>query len=189
MKIMIPKPCHENWENMTADERGKFCSVCATTVRDFTASSDEELINSFSSAADICGRFREDQLGRSLNLPLSGKLAIGLLIAGGALGTVNAQEAKPQEVKTTELPRITGKVAVDQTVYRSESFRIGATVSKPPERAMVVLNGKRVSEDKLRALQSEDIKTINTLSPKDAVRQYGKAGKNGAIIVTTKKKR
>ncbi|WP_312301007.1 hypothetical protein [Chryseobacterium sp.] len=189
MKIIIPKPCHENWENMTEDERGKFCSVCSKTVHDFTASSDEELINSLGSGQNICGRFREDQLGRNLNLSLTGKLAMGLLIAGGALGTVNAQEAKPQEIKTTELPRITGKVAVDQTVYRSESFRIGASVSKPPERAMVVLNGKRVSEDKLKALKSEDIKTINTLSPKDAMRQYGKAGKNGAIIVTTKKKR
>jgi hypothetical protein len=47
MKITIPKPCHENWENMTPDEKGRFCAVCSKTVRDFSKVPDDEIIGFF----------------------------------------------------------------------------------------------------------------------------------------------
>lgn len=34
MKIQIPTPCHENWNEMNANEKGKFCKVCNKTVVD-----------------------------------------------------------------------------------------------------------------------------------------------------------
>ncbi|BAP32169.1 uncharacterized protein CHSO_3132 [Chryseobacterium sp. StRB126] len=92
MKITIPKPCHENWNNMSPDEKGKFCSVCSKTVYDFTNFSEEEIMNIFGSNKDICGRFREDQLDVNLNFSLASKLALGLLVVGGFTATVNAQE-------------------------------------------------------------------------------------------------
>ena len=65
MKITIPTPCHENWETMTREEKGRFCSVCSKTVRDFTAASDEENIDVVSnSTEEICGNFYEIQLDR-----------------------------------------------------------------------------------------------------------------------------
>jgi len=35
--------CHENWENMSQTERGKFCGVCSKEVIDFTVLSKNEI--------------------------------------------------------------------------------------------------------------------------------------------------
>lgn len=32
MKISIPKPCNENWNEMTPDQQGAFCKVCSKVV-------------------------------------------------------------------------------------------------------------------------------------------------------------
>ncbi len=44
MEIKIEKPCSENWEGMTPDDTGRFCSVCTKSVHDFTAKPKEELL-------------------------------------------------------------------------------------------------------------------------------------------------
>jgi hypothetical protein len=62
--LSIPKPCPENWDEMSARDQGAFCSVCSKTVIDFTALSDEEVKNYFFQNREqkTCGRFRHDQL-------------------------------------------------------------------------------------------------------------------------------
>ncbi len=190
MKITIPKPCHENWDNMTADEKGKFCSVCSKTVHDFTSFSDEELINTFDSNKDICGRFREDQLGVNLNFSLVSKLALGLLTYGSLVTTVSAQETKPGKAETSEkIPGVKMSVMSTDNFNRNSSLRIGAPVSTPENRPLTFLDGKKVSLEELRAVKPEVIKTVSTFSEKEAVEKYGKEAKNGVIVVTTKKKR
>ncbi|MBK9634712.1 MAG: hypothetical protein IPO64_09410 [Bacteroidetes bacterium] len=47
MKIQIPTPCHENWDEMIPNEKGNFCKVCNKTVIDFTNMSEQELIAYF----------------------------------------------------------------------------------------------------------------------------------------------
>lgn len=66
IQISIPKPCHENWENMTPMEKGRFCESCQQQVYDFTNSSDREIINILKREKGACGRFRSDQLERDL---------------------------------------------------------------------------------------------------------------------------
>jgi hypothetical protein len=64
ISISIPKPCHEDWNKMTPNEKGAFCGKCAKTVVDFTKRTTEE-ISSFliaQSGKKICGRFMSDQL-------------------------------------------------------------------------------------------------------------------------------
>lgn len=64
VKISIPKPCHEDWNKMTPNEKGAFCSKCAKTVVDFTKKTTEE-ISSFliaETGKKICGRFLSRQL-------------------------------------------------------------------------------------------------------------------------------
>lgn len=66
VNISIPKPCHENWESMTPEDKGRFCSVCTKTVFDFTKASDKEIIEHLNKDATTCGRFYNNQLNRNL---------------------------------------------------------------------------------------------------------------------------
>ena len=69
VNISIPKPCHENWEAMTPEEQGRFCSVCSKTVIDFTKASDKEIIEHLNKDNNACGRFVSSQLNRDLIVP------------------------------------------------------------------------------------------------------------------------
>ncbi len=61
--INIPKPCSENWNEMTIQEKGRFCLACQTTVIDFSKMSKEEIIEFFKNPPQkVCGRFKQDQL-------------------------------------------------------------------------------------------------------------------------------
>ncbi|MDP9961751.1 TonB-dependent receptor plug domain-containing protein [Chryseobacterium lathyri] len=107
MKITIPKLCHENWETMTPEEKGRFCSVCSKTVRDFTIASDEEIINVFShSSENICGNFYESQLNRNLQYSYLNsvfvKFAVGFILTTGGLVSVNAQQSTANDTLKTE---------------------------------------------------------------------------------------
>lgn len=63
-KIEIPKPCHENWNQMTPDATGRFCGICAKSVVDFTNKTTAEIQNYFieNKGKSVCGRFRNQQL-------------------------------------------------------------------------------------------------------------------------------
>ncbi|WP_294333978.1 hypothetical protein [uncultured Chryseobacterium sp.] len=83
---------------MSVDEKGRFCSVCSKTVRDFTASSDRQVLKAFSSAKDdICGHFNITQLNRNLLYSdinsIFMKFAAGFMLTAGGLIAVNGQQA------------------------------------------------------------------------------------------------
>ena len=72
--ITIPKPCHEDWNKMTPDQKGAFCGSCQKSVYDFTKKTDEEVSEILlkSNGSKICGRFNAEQLERpiDLNVPI-----------------------------------------------------------------------------------------------------------------------
>ncbi len=63
-QIHIPKPCHADWEKMTQNEQGKFCSLCDKTVVDFTQMNEQEIKNYFILKTEerICGHFKASQV-------------------------------------------------------------------------------------------------------------------------------
>ncbi|UEG49754.1 TonB-dependent receptor plug domain-containing protein [Ferruginibacter lapsinanis] len=68
IQIKIAEPCHENWQNMTATDKGRYCGACKKEVIDFTSMSDAELINYLSSLKNknICGSALPQQLDRPI---------------------------------------------------------------------------------------------------------------------------
>ncbi|WP_316765338.1 carboxypeptidase-like regulatory domain-containing protein [Pedobacter frigiditerrae] len=63
LKITIPKPCSENWENMKPLGQGRFCDNCEKEVLDFTKFSTTELQNYFKyPKGNACGRINQKQL-------------------------------------------------------------------------------------------------------------------------------
>lgn len=97
-KITIPKPCHENWNQMTPNEQGAYCQKCCKTVIDFSSKSEEEIITTLLTKKDekVCGRFTTDQISRpqiSLkiprnllpkNIPMHNAFVIALFISFGS---------------------------------------------------------------------------------------------------------
>ena len=68
LRFNVENPCHQSWDSMRSVDRGKFCQSCQKEVVDFTAMSDSELLGYFSNptSAKSCGRFRSDQILRSI---------------------------------------------------------------------------------------------------------------------------
>lgn len=67
INISIPKPCHEDWNNMTPQERGRHCSSCDKLVTDFTTMSDNEVIDYIKlGKGSGCGRLNSRQLSGPL---------------------------------------------------------------------------------------------------------------------------
>ncbi|MCS3869061.1 TonB-dependent SusC/RagA subfamily outer membrane receptor [Chryseobacterium ginsenosidimutans] len=238
MKITIPKPCHENWGTMTPEEKGRFCSVCAKTVRDFTIASDEEIIDVFSNTSEnICGNFNQSQLNRDLRYSyinsLFSKFAVGFMLTTGGIVSVNAQQnitndtLKAEEVKEVVImgfsKRTTQTMMVGSTTVVSEKELIKAQENKIQEiqgkfpglninqipkdgsgsrqmtigganssasthsNPLIVVNKKIMSLKELQELDPKSIKTMNLLKGTSATAIYGEDGKNGVILVTTKK--
>jgi CarboxypepD_reg-like domain len=67
LMLSIPNPCSENWNNMTPQEKGRFCDTCQKCVVDFTAMTDAAVLDYFNkNNGKICGRFDKRQLDRVL---------------------------------------------------------------------------------------------------------------------------
>ncbi len=67
LQIQIPKPCHENWNTMTPDAKGRFCGSCAKVVVDFSVMTDNEIVRFLkNNTGSTCGHFTRDQLERPI---------------------------------------------------------------------------------------------------------------------------
>ena len=63
MKISMPNPCAENWNLMTASEKGRFCASCQTQVVNFKEMPLEAIKDFLDQETGvICGRLSEQQI-------------------------------------------------------------------------------------------------------------------------------
>ncbi|MDB4162089.1 carboxypeptidase-like regulatory domain-containing protein [Bacteroidia bacterium] len=129
MKIKIEKPCNENWNEMTPDEKGRFCNNCAKSVIDFSILSDQEAIAVLSSSkGELCGRVTSTQLStpfihfpepKQSRIPYS-KIAANLFFVASAFSaqSYNAQNDKPKTTihasKIDDKELIVGDICVEE---------------------------------------------------------------------------
>lgn len=67
VQMRIPVPCHEDWNRMEPNEKGRHCLSCQKTVVDFTIMSDAEIVQYMKEAkGNVCGRLRAGQMNRDL---------------------------------------------------------------------------------------------------------------------------
>lgn len=66
--LNIPEPCHEDWNKMTPQDKGRFCGSCEKVVVDFTGKSDVTIANHLRDHKKVCGRFTASQLDRPIAL-------------------------------------------------------------------------------------------------------------------------
>ena len=103
--IDIPKPCHEDWNTMTPEEKGRHCAICKKTVYDFTSKTDEQIVQTFSKNGNVCGRFKSTQLKRDIVFSRKEKNSYLSFVASGILAVlgISSQESFAQEKPQTVL--------------------------------------------------------------------------------------
>ena len=71
--VRIPEPCHEDWNTMQPDAKGKFCNSCSKSVFDFSNKTDAEIrdILMENQNQKVCGHFKKSQIDRPLNIKIN----------------------------------------------------------------------------------------------------------------------
>lgn len=118
VQIQIPKPCHENWNNMTPDEQGRFCGSCKKVVVDFSKMNDKELLHHISNMAGqhTCGRFSTSQLNTEIKTTNNNKrfswAYVWNVLLASLLATESYAQGEPQIKKKSEvhLPDVSPRI-------------------------------------------------------------------------------
>ena len=109
-RISIPKPCHENWDNMLPEEQGRHCLSCCKTVVDFSSWDNESILAYLQNRSEerVCGRFNTTQVAapapmeqevwlRQISrsrMPLFRKIAAVIVLCFGLLYAGDSQAQK-----------------------------------------------------------------------------------------------
>lgn len=167
-KVVIPKPCHENWQQMTPDEQGRFCGVCVRSVIDFTEMNDAQVKTFFyeNAGKKICGRFRNEQVddGLIFKIPKSviykkRKFRKAFLLALFVVMGTTLFSCKNASGRTI------GEVAIEQesTAFTVEQDSISKDSSKLVRPAIVseeVLPPPKVSDIKIKEKEESGVITM-----------------------------
>jgi len=128
-KLNIPEPCHEDWQQMSPTQKGKFCASCQKEVIDFTKLSATEIARKTKNATKLCGRFTSTQLEQEYIAASQNSLSrLGIALGLGSIIAVAqpsfAQKEKPDKIGVHQLQ---GEVAL--TTKANDSISITGTVT------------------------------------------------------------
>ncbi|MFT7050526.1 MAG: hypothetical protein ACJAZK_001122 [Psychroserpens sp.] len=154
LTINIPKPCHEDWNTMTPEKKGRHCSSCEKTVYDFTASTDEHLVKTFLDEGEICGRFKSTQLKRELVLSRNDKnnylsFVASTLFTFLSFGTQNIEaQGKPiiAKIDTLNTTIVNGKIGISLLNERLIKGFITTKIDRLPIPGVIVVNVRSKAE-------------------------------------------
>lgn len=147
IRIQIPEPCSQSFEKMHPLPGGRYCDQCEKTVVDFTNLSDGEIVRIYQKRQGrVCGVFRNDQLNRSMPLPMAfekrnnwkaiAAFASALLFGNMAAGQSEAANSKMTKEELIEQ----GNVPIQQKT-QTISGLVTDEKGEPIMFATVYLNG------------------------------------------------
>lgn len=105
-------------------------------------------------------------------------------IASNILAAIN----KYAFAKEKELTVVTQPASTTQNMANRKTDTVPQLDLKEYDNALIIADGKEISNVALKKIKPESIKTINILKDKSAVAVYGEKGKNGVIVINTKMK-
>lgn len=124
--IKIPKPCHENWDTMSPQDKGRFCGSCNKTVIDFTKMDTYQIQDFLQENKDkrICGHIKQTQLDSiNLTIPLSliqqkhsvykSFFLAAMIIMGTTLFNCSSKNGTPKKIDTIEVIDSTKNEVID----------------------------------------------------------------------------
>ncbi|KAA5537304.1 hypothetical protein F0919_06425 [Taibaiella lutea] len=153
-KISIPKPCHEDWNNMSQEAQGRHCMACSKTVIDFTDWDEHQILSYLENRNNgkVCGRFNASQLEATQdrenifpvilksNISILKKIAAIVLLCFGVMSsTQSSGQEKMGKVKCIEQPaqvKLLGEPAVMQT-DSTKQVHIDTTKYEPQIMGMI----------------------------------------------------
>jgi TonB-dependent SusC/RagA subfamily outer membrane receptor len=206
--LHINEPCSKDWDKMTPEIQGRFCTSCNKTVLDFTTATDTEIIKHIEKikGEEFCGKFEEYQLGKwieTMNLKSSNSklyellLSFFLLTAVQNLSAQSVNKKEKIELKQradsilsgltvkSEKPDIvcdTSKGVINNTRIRMGGVRTLTGNNK----TLIIWDGIPMKMGTLNKFNPNEIKSIDILKSKEATLIYGPDGVNGVILITTK---
>jgi hypothetical protein len=163
-KFSINQPCHENWANMTPNEKGRFCSQCSKTVHDFTNHAPQEIAEALKGGSGhICGRVPNHLLNQEFTQAGYGKWGALALVGATALlqqpemiDTFNASANKNHIQVNTQ----NNYYKISGSVQNSHKQPVGGAVIQILQNEKFIAQGFSLSTGNF-ALYIDKIKTSN----------------------------
>ncbi|MDR2222121.1 MAG: carboxypeptidase-like regulatory domain-containing protein [Flavobacteriaceae bacterium] len=154
-RLEIPEPCGEDWNLMTPQEKGRYCTVCDKVVVDFSKATKREIITHIKKEGKICGHVPQVFINTNL-VDESERQAFGIkgLVATvvnllALTTTVQAQvKEEPQQEVSPILEKIDQQKQEIENTYIKDSNVIKGVVlsasdSLPLPGAIVMLKETR----------------------------------------------
>ena len=86
--------------------------------------------------------------------------------------------ADNQDIKTKKGGALNNKdIVIDEVDFKGPDFK--------PLKALVIMDGRNLGPDSMVTVDPQQIKTINILKNRKAIRKYGRSAKNGAVEINT----
>lgn len=143
--IRIPEPCHEDWNKMQPEEKGRFCNSCNKTVLDFSNKTDVEIKSILDEQKNqqVCGHFKKSQVNRPLNYKID-------------------FNSLPKNISTTKafaiaLFLVFGSILFSCTNEQNESLKVVGELMPPTQQELTVLGGPMaVTEATVESIENLD---------------------------------
>jgi hypothetical protein len=168
-RITIPEPCHEGWENMQPEEKGRFCQSCCKVVVDFTQMETQEILNYIHErkGEKLCGHFRKEQVVAPPKFVQTATLKpnfvqvflAAVLLAFGSFLFVGCKEDEPEK------RQLLGEICVDDSMYHPKQNVIDSPVKDSVVPQQRIQNNSQHLNGNVQCIPSPNV-TIDSLDDK-----------------------